>query len=112
MDQLSYQDVQKLSYAQLGAIDDPMVLMNTTQVSPILIRYVVRTGQLASRYGDTPLPVLLNAVSHAAAQHSAWPFEVSQAAPLCEANQAVDAYLDALDALPPLKSLKTGAMSP
>ena len=112
MHQLSYDDVQKLSYAQLGAIDDPMALMATGQVSPILVRYAVRTGQLLGRYGDVPLPVLMDAIGRAAAIQGSWPFAVGQRAPDAVRDKDVDAYLDALDALDPLKILKEPPAGP
>lgn len=106
MHQLSYNDVQKLSYEQLAAIDDPMALMATGQVSPILLRYVVRTEQLQGRYGEVPLPILMDAIGRAAAIQGDWPFAVGQKAPQAVRDKDVDDYLDRLDALGPLKILK------
>jgi len=43
MNQHTYDDVQEMTYQQLGEINDAMQLMSTGHVSPILVRYVVRT---------------------------------------------------------------------
>jgi hypothetical protein len=95
MTQLTFDEVQQLTYADLGAIDDPMDLASTGFVSPMLVRYVVRTGQLESRYPGVALPVLLDAINKAATV-IAWPVDVGQQAPVAKRDPAVDAYLDDL----------------
>lgn len=44
MEQYTMEDVSRLTYAELGAIEDPALLMATGGVAPMLIRYIVRTG--------------------------------------------------------------------
>jgi hypothetical protein len=46
MKQLELNEVRAMSFEQLGAVEDPMDLMATGSVAPILVRYAVRTGQL------------------------------------------------------------------
>jgi hypothetical protein len=50
MKQYTFEEVRGLTFAELGAIDDPMALMATGSLAPMLIRYIVRTVQLESRY--------------------------------------------------------------
>jgi hypothetical protein len=95
MEQYSFEDVRRMSYAQLGAIEDPMDLMATGFVSPMLVRYVVRTDQLEQRYANIALPVLLDALNKAVL-NVAWPPEVGQRAPQARRDQIVDNYLDEL----------------
>ncbi|QBR04184.1 hypothetical protein [Paraburkholderia pallida] len=94
MKDYTLQEVSRMTYAELGAIEDPMTLMSTGGVSPMLVRYMVRTGQLESRYPGVALPMLLRAITQAAATVD-WPLAtVAQAAPLAVQDAAVDAYLD------------------
>lgn len=94
MKQYTMEEVSRMTYAELGAIDDPMALMSTGGVSPMLVRYVVRTGQRESRYPGVALPMLLRAISEAAVTVG-WPLAtVAQAAPLAVQDATVDAYLD------------------
>lgn len=44
MEQYTMEDVSRLTYAELGAIEDPALLMAIGGVAPMLIRYIVRTG--------------------------------------------------------------------
>jgi hypothetical protein len=94
MTQYTLEEVSRMTYDQLGAIEDPMALMSTSGVSAMLVRYMVRTGQRETRYPGIALPMLLHAISEAAATVS-WPLDtVAQAAPLAVQDAAVDAYLD------------------
>jgi hypothetical protein len=95
MRQYTFEDVERMSYAELGAVEDPLELAATGFVSPLLVRYVVRTDQLEERYPDIPLCDLLNAMNQAA-MNIAWPMEVGQRAPLAKRDPVVDRYLDAL----------------
>jgi hypothetical protein len=95
MTQLTFKEVQELTYADLGAIEDPMDIASTGFVFLMLVRYVVRTGQLDSRYPGVALPVLLDAINKAATV-LAWPVDVGQKAPIAERDSAVEAYLDDL----------------
>jgi hypothetical protein len=102
----TFEDVQGMTFEQLGGIDDPMLLMSTTHVSPMLVRYIVRTKQLEARYAGVELPDLLRAIDLAAAFHRDWPFAVGQGAPVSKRDARVDAYLDALDDSEPMKALR------
>jgi hypothetical protein len=107
MNQYTFEDVKKMTFEQLGAIDDPWLLIATGLTSPMLLRYVVRTGQLETRYAGATLPNVLQALDRAAAAtHGGWPFDVSQKAPLAVCDADVDKYLDALDTTRPVKELK------
>lgn len=96
MTSYSFVEVNGLSFEALGKIDDPLELMSTGFVSPILARYVVRTGQLDIRYPNIDLPALLMAINFAATSIP-WPLStVAQKAPLAIRDPDVDAYLDQL----------------
>lgn len=74
----------------------PMGLMATSSVAPILVRYMVRTDQLESRFPGVTLPMLLSAMASTATKFE-WPLmTVAQTAPLARQDAAVDEYLDAL----------------
>jgi hypothetical protein len=96
MNQYTYDDVQQMTYAQLGAIDDAMLLTSTGHVSPMLVRYIVRTGQLEKRYPGVLITTLLGAIDNAAAEAMEWPFSASQLSTLGIQHEQVDAYLNAL----------------
>ncbi|AVA33802.1 hypothetical protein [Cupriavidus metallidurans] len=98
MKQFTFEEILGLTATELGAIDDPMQLAATGQASPMLVRYVVRTGQLDERYRGVPLRVLLDAINLAAARIE-WPEEVGQKAPLAAKDAEVEAYLDELQPL-------------
>ncbi|WP_460901100.1 hypothetical protein [Paraburkholderia jirisanensis] len=94
MEQYTMEQVSRMTYAELGAIEDPMDLMATGGVAPMLVRYMVRTGQRDTRYPGIALPMLLRAITEAAATVG-WPLDtVAQAAPLAVEDATVDAYLD------------------
>ncbi|HGL6714605.1 hypothetical protein NTJ56_20830 [Burkholderia contaminans] len=95
MEQYTLKEISAMSFAQLGAVDDPMLLMACGSMGPILVRYVIRTGQLDARYQGVALPVLLDAIL-LAASNLPWPPEVGQQAPLAKQSAEVDAYLDSL----------------
>lgn len=105
MKQYSIEEVRGMTYEQLGAIDDPFELMATTSMSPMLVRYVVRTGQLEARYPNVPLPTLLDVMNQAAGEHIDWPFAASQHSPAGVQNEEVDAYLNVLDTYEPIRKL-------
>ncbi|MCA3186457.1 MAG: hypothetical protein INH12_26760 [Cupriavidus sp.] len=98
MKQYTFEEVLHLTSIELGAIDDPMQLAATGHISPMLVRYVIRTGQLDERYRGIPLRILLNAVDIAAARLE-WPEAVGQKAPLARKDAEIEAYLDALQPL-------------
>lgn len=98
MKQFTFEEILGLTYTELGAIDDPMQLAATGHVSPMLVRYVVRTGQLDERYRGVPLRVLLDAIDLAAARIE-WLDGVGQKAPLAAKDAEVEAYLDELQPL-------------
>ncbi|MGK3726793.1 hypothetical protein [Stenotrophomonas sp. 6O] len=95
-----------MSFDQLGAIENSLELSNTGRVSPMIIRYVVRTGQLRARFPVVPLVQLLDAVdgaciayeqsSKAAPLH--WVNNVSQPLQVAAGDAVVDEYLDAIAA--------------
>lgn len=96
MKQFKLDDVRAMSFEQLGAIEDPMDLMATGSIAPILVRYVVRTGQLERRYSGIALTTLLDAIMKSATMID-WPLDtVAQKAPLGKQDAGVDAYLDKL----------------
>ncbi|ASL43974.1 hypothetical protein bAD24_I10810 [Burkholderia sp. AD24] len=95
MQQYKLDDIKRMSFRQLGKIEDPMTLSACGSIAPILVRYVVRTGQLNERFLGMPLPVLLDSMLVAASKLP-WPAEVGQCAPLGERNADVDTYLDNL----------------
>ena len=105
MKQYTFEEVTRLSYEELGVIDDPMLLAASTFVSPMLVRYVVRTGQLDARYPDVPLPKLLFAMNQASAEHGDWPHEIGQQSPAGVRNDQVEAYLNVLDTYEPMRTL-------
>ena len=89
-------DVYSMTFEQLGAVQDPFELMSTGAVSPMLLRYVVRNGQLHARYSDADLPALLMAINYAAT-FVQWPMStVAQKAPVAILDPDVDAYLETL----------------
>jgi hypothetical protein len=96
MTQYTLDEVRSMTFAELGAVEDPMDLMATTSVAPMLVRYVVRTGQLDSRYPGIALPPLMDAIL-AAASIIPWQLDtVGQKAPRATRDSDVDAYLDSL----------------
>jgi hypothetical protein len=95
MQQYTFEEVKGLTFAELGAIDDPMALMATGSLAPMLIRYIVRTVQLESRYPGVSFADLLNALNNAAAMIP-FPPEVGQRAPIAQRAGVVDEYLDEL----------------
>lgn len=95
MKQYSFEDVRQMSFEQLAAIDDPMQLSATGFISPMLVRYVVRTGQLDARYGGRSLSTLLEAIDSATV-NIVLPAIVGQKIPLAVRDSAVDSYLDDL----------------
>jgi len=95
MKQYTYEEVLNLTFRELGAIVDPLQLAATQHVSPMLVRYVIRTDQLEVRYPGVRLRTLLGAIE-VAAKKVKWPDVVGQNAPLAIVDTAVDAYLDEL----------------
>ena len=95
MKQLTYDEVLKLSYPQLGAIDDPMTLMASGGMAPMAVRYLVRTGQLDESYPGVSLSALVKALTEAAAQFP-WPADVTQELPSGSRSEACDSYLSEL----------------
>lgn len=95
MHQYTFDEVLHMSYEQLGAIQDPMQLSAATFVSPMLARYLVKTGQLTKRYPEVGLRALLQAIN-AAATTIPWPADVAQKVPAGTRDAKVDEYLDAL----------------
>lgn len=96
MKQFELDEVRAMSFEQLGAVEDPMDLMATGSVAPILVRYAVRTGQLERRYPGIALPTLLDAIMKSATMIN-WPLAtVAQKAPRAKQDADVDAYLDEL----------------
>lgn len=96
MRQFELDEVRAMSFEQLGAIEDPVDLMATGSVAPILVRYTVRTGQLERRYPGIALPTLLDAIMKSATMID-WPLAtVAQKAPQAKQDADVDAYLDEL----------------
>lgn len=96
--QLGYSlaEVRRMTFDELGSIQDPMSLMNTNSVSPMLVRYIIRTGQLENRYPGIELPALLSAIDKAATT-LIWPLQtVAQKASRAKQDADVDAYLDEL----------------
>ncbi len=87
-------EIRGMSYDELGAIEDPSTLMSGLTVSPMIVRYMVRTGQLATRYPGVDLPTLLDAIDSAAAIVE-WPyFTGGQTLHLVEHDAEVEKYLD------------------
>lgn len=96
MEQYTMEDVSRMTYAELGVIEDPAHLMATGGVAPMLIRYIVRTGQLDNRFPGISLTMLLSAIGKAAAKVE-WPIQtVAQLVPQAVQNTVVDQYLDTL----------------
>lgn len=95
MKQYSFEEVSQMSFEQLAAIEDPMQLAATGFISPMLVRYVVRTGQLDSRYAGRALSTLLGAIDKATVRIDL-PVIVQQKIPLAVRDSAVDSYLDDL----------------
>jgi len=93
MTQYSLEEVGLMSFEQVGAIEDPMDLASTGFISPMLVRYVVRTEQLEARYSGIALPKLLAAIDKAATVID-WSLIVGQKMPGEERDARVDAYLD------------------
>jgi len=100
--QYKYEEVLAMTFNQLGSIADPMLLMATGRVSPMVVRYVVRTDQLKFRFADASLPDLLEAVNAAhlawdggnPEQQRDWAERLSQQIPIAEQDCGVDSYLD------------------
>jgi hypothetical protein len=62
----SLNDVEQMGYEQLGAINDPSELTRTGgSTSPMILRYIVRTGQLKERFPDTDFITLLMSIGFA-----------------------------------------------
>lgn len=104
MRQYNFSEVRSMSFEELGAIEDSMALVNTGHVSPMVVRYVVRTGQLDQRYPAVPLPQLLDAIDCACAEYEQsskaapldWVNSISQPLQAATGSNVVDEYLDAL----------------
>lgn len=100
--QYKYEEVLEMTFDQLGSIADPMMLMATGCVAPMVIRYVVRTNQLRDRFAHASLPDLLEAVNAAhlawdggkPEQQRDWSECLSQQIPIAEQDSGVDCYLD------------------
>ena len=95
MKQYTFAEVLRMTSEELGGIDDPMQLAATENVSPMLVRYVIRTSQLDERYRGVPLRALLGAID-IAADKVGWPETVGQKVPLATKDAEVEAYLDVL----------------
>lgn len=95
MKQYSREEAIALGFIGLGAVEDPLDLMAAASIAPIVIRYMVRNGQLEARFPGVDIETLFRTIEHSAIKLN-WPFEVQQSIPLGERNAAVDAYLDEL----------------
>ncbi|VVE87674.1 hypothetical protein PBR20603_01611 [Pandoraea bronchicola] len=96
MKQYELDEVRAMSFERLGAIEDPVDLMATGSIAPILVRYAVRTGQLERRYPGVALSALLDAIMKSATMIN-WPLDtVAQKAPQAKQDADVDTYLDEL----------------
>lgn len=103
----TYEAVKNMTFAGLGAIEDPTELMGTGFASPLVVRYIVRTGQLQERYPSISLIDLLEAIQAAGAawefkssemqQH--WVYKLSQLVQAGVRNPVVDEYLDSIGPL-------------
>ncbi|VVE84457.1 hypothetical protein [Pandoraea sputorum] len=97
MERLTFEDVKRMTFEELEAIDDPVDLAHIGALSPLLVRYVVRTGQLHLRYDGVALPALLEAINKAVPV-TRLPPEVWRKIPFATRDDDVDAYLDRLQA--------------
>jgi hypothetical protein len=104
MEKYNFDEAQQLGYEGLGAVSDPSLLTATGYISPMLVRYVVRTGQLEQRYPGVPVGLLLNALNLAGAksEYSGDKMRMQKLGPKIQAAERdaeVDVYLDELDKL-------------
>jgi hypothetical protein len=96
-----------MTFTELGEIEDPFELMDKLTVSPMLVRYMVQTAQLETRYPGVQLPELLDAIDIAVARVQ-WPiFTVGQTLHLAEHNPEIEKYLDEIQSWTE-QVLKTG----
>ncbi|AKK24714.1 hypothetical protein MB84_28255 (plasmid) [Pandoraea oxalativorans] len=95
MTKLTFEAIKQMTYEDLEAIGDPMDLTGIGFISPMLVAYAVRTGQLHSRYAGIALPELLNAINNATTMIASCPDAIRNA---CSEQRdvMVDAYLDRL----------------
>lgn len=95
----SIEDVSRMTFSQLRAITDPMTLMGTGSIAPMVVRYAVRTDQLESLFPNKTMPELLHVIAHAAPIiEDRWTFHVQQTMPSGARDDEVDSYLKALAA--------------
>ncbi len=95
----SLEDVSRMTFAQLAAIDDPLSLMGAGGTAPVTLRYAIRTGQLESLFPGKTMAELLRVITHAAPiVMDRWTFHVQQTMPGGEQDDEVDSYLKALAA--------------
>lgn len=95
MAELTFEAVRQMTYEDFETIADPMELTTMGLLSPLLVAYVVRTGQLELRYAGIALPDLLDAINNAGTMIPWCPVALRS---FC-AEQPVavmDAYLDRL----------------
>lgn len=95
MTQLTLEAVKQMTYEELAVMEGPTDVADLGQFSPMLVRYVVCTWQLHSRYADVALPDLLDAIN-IAAMMVPWPPNVVLKVPAAERDADVDEYLDCL----------------
>lgn len=95
MKQYTLKEITAMSFAALGAIEDPIALMACGSPAPIVVRYAVRTGQLDTRYPNLTPHALLDAIFLAAGRLP-MPAKVGQLVTHGKKNADVDEYLDSL----------------
>lgn len=97
MKQFTMDEVRAMTFGQLGAIDDPMLLMATGTTAPLTVRYLVRTNQLDLIRPHRTLPEVLHIMAHAATLVP-WTAELGQLIPQGQQSKVVDDYVAALTA--------------
>lgn len=97
MKQYTLDEVRAMSFEQLGAIDDPMMLMATGTTAALTVRYLVRTNQLDLIKPRRTLPEVLHVMAHAATLVP-WTIELGQLIPQARQTKVVDDYVAALTA--------------
>lgn len=95
MAELTFEAVKQMTDEELDAIGQPAILTKMAFMSPMLVAYVVRTGQFYARFAGIALPVLLNAINNAGTMIP-WCPEAARNVCAEQRDAAVDAYLDRL----------------
>lgn len=96
--QLSTEEVKRMSFDQIGAIDDPLRLAATGTIAPMLIRYVAATEQLQTRFGECSVPELIDAINYAFCR-TPWDQMLGQTMVNRVRDAQTDQYLDELQPL-------------